>query len=104
MPNARQTKRTLRPRADTAFLAISLRRDGLTTFLRAPAQRQTLVVPLVAFDVAQVVATKAKPPVFLVIGQANKPVSDLRIFVRQYRLVTVAGLADAKCQTDQTDA
>jgi len=36
MPNARQAKRTLRPRADTTFWAISLRRDGLTTFLRAP--------------------------------------------------------------------
>ena len=62
------------------------------------------MVPLEAFDVAKIVTTKTEPPVFLVIGQANKPIGDLGILVRQYRLVTVASLADAECQTHQTDA
>jgi len=62
------------------------------------------VVPRIAFHVTQIVARKAKPPVLLVVGQANKPACYLRIFVRQYRLVTLAGLADAECQADQANS
>ena len=36
MPKAEQTRRMLALWADAAFWAISLRRDGLTTFLRVP--------------------------------------------------------------------
>ena len=56
----------------------------------------SLVVPLVALDVAQVQVAQAKAPVAVVVRQAQQPVSDLLILDIVLGLVPIARLAHAK--------
>lgn len=55
-----------------------------------------LVVPVVAFHVAQEQVAQTKAPVTLIRRQPDQPIGNLGIFIAQPRLVTVKGLADAQ--------
>lgn len=61
------------------------------------------VVPFEAFDVAQIQETQPEAPVALVIRQPYQPIGNHIVFGIKLGLVSVAGLADAECLTDQLD-
>src|SRR5690606_1312254 len=63
-----------------------------------------LVVPAIAFNVAQVQIAQAKPPVALVRREPNQPVGDLRVLGAELGLVAVARFADRKRHAGQAHA
>lgn len=63
-----------------------------------------LVVPRMAFDVAQMQETQAEAPGLAGVGQPDQQIGDLLVLVLQLRAVAITGLADPEGPADQRNA
>ena len=78
--------------------------DPQVQLQRAVNPLDPLVVPGMAFDVAQVQKASPKPPGLPGVGQSDQPIGDLRVLVAQLRAVAIAGLADPERPAGQSNA
>src|SRR6056297_2327209 len=81
-----------------------LRLDPQVQLQRPVDPIDPLVIPWEALDIAQKQKAQPKPPVLLVAGQADQPIGNLGVLVRQLRLIPIAVLADEKRLAGQADA
>lgn len=66
--------------------------DPQVQFQRAIDAIDALVVPRMAFDVAQIQETQAEPPGLAGVGQSDQKVGNLFVLVLQLRAVAITGL------------